>query len=265
MHPIEHLRHVARANGAAPAALASEAAIALGSLRADAANLVVACRRIVERHPEAGQLWWLCARLLVADDPSRLAWELADRLADDPVADVLAREIPADATVVVVGNPAVIADGLVRRDDVRAWCVDSEFGGADLMRRLDRGDVECEPVATEAIGRAVSAADGVLIEASAVSAQRVLAPIGSQVAAAVAHSVGTPVWLVAGTGTRLPSPYVEEIARRVLTDDWTGSIDDVPVELIDVVVSDSGKGPRAPAALRPDCPFAPELLRPGVT
>ena len=65
---------------------------------ADPANLVVASRRIVGRHPEAGQLWWLCSRLLVADDPSRLAWELADVLDDDPVVEVLARELPAGAT-----------------------------------------------------------------------------------------------------------------------------------------------------------------------
>jgi len=254
---------VARAYGVAPAPLASEAALALGGLRADTANLVVACRRIVERHPDVGQLWWLCARLLVADDPSLLAWELADRLGDDAVADVLTRELPVDATVVSIGNPTVVADALVRRDDVRVCCVDGRFGAADLVRRLDRNDIECEPVAAEAVGRAIAAADAVLIEASAASARRVLAPIGSQVVAAVAQSVGTPVWLVAATGTRLPAPYVDEIARRSLGDHC--ALDDVPLELIDVVVSDLGKSPRSPGALRADCPFAPELLRPGVT
>lgn len=264
VHPIEHLRYVARSRGAEPAGLAREAATALATLRADHANLVVASRRIVGRHPEAGQMWWLCSKLLVAADPSTLAWELADRLDDDPVADMVARSLPAGATVVTVGNPAVIADALVQRSDVRVWCVDSEYGASDLLRRLDRHEIVAEPVATEQLARAAAAADVVLVQASAACADRVLAPVGSQVAAAVASSAGTPVWLVAGTGTRLPGPYISEIAGRVLDDDWSGTVDDLPLDLIDHVVNDDGLVPMSPAALRPDCPLTPELLRPGV-
>ena len=40
MHPIEHLRYVARARGADGSSLVREAATALASLRADHANLV---------------------------------------------------------------------------------------------------------------------------------------------------------------------------------------------------------------------------------
>jgi hypothetical protein len=265
VHPIEHLRYVARARGADPAHLAREAATALGSLRADPANLVVASRRIVGRHPEAGQLWWLCSRLLVSDDPSRLAWELADVLDDDPVARVLADALPDGATVVTVGNPTVVGDALVRRPDLRVWCADSEYGASDLMRRLDRAEVEAEPIATEQLARAAGAADVVLVQASAACADRVLAPVGSQVVAAVGRSAGTPVWLVAGAGTRLPAQYVDEIAGRVVSeDDWSGSVDDLPLDLVDTVVNDDGAVPCSPVALRPDCPIAPELLRPGV-
>ena len=63
VHPIEHLRYVARAQGADSASLVEETAMALGSLRFDPAGLVVACRRIVERHPFNGPLWWLCSGL----------------------------------------------------------------------------------------------------------------------------------------------------------------------------------------------------------
>ncbi len=264
MHPIEHLRYIARSRGAEPAGLAREAATALATLRADPANLVVASRRIVGRHPEAGQMWWLCSQLLVASDPSRLAWELADRLDDDPVADVLAGALPLDATVVTVGNPTVIGDALVRRPDVRVWCVDSEYGASDLLRRLDRHEVVGEPIATEQLARAASAADVVLVQAAAACAGRALAPVGSQVVAAVASSSGTPVWLVTGTGTRLPKQYVDEIAARVLDDDWAGPIDDLPLGLIDQVVNEDGLVPMSSTALRPDCPLTPELLRPGV-
>ena len=264
MHPIEHLRYVARARGTEPAFLAREAATALATLRADHANLVVASRRIVERHPEVAQLWWLCARLLVAADPTAEAWELADRLADDSVADALAAALPSEAVAVTIGNPVVTALALAQRPDVTVRCADSEFGAADLLRFLDRFEIDAEPIATESLGRAVSAADVVLIEALAVAGDRALAPVGSQLVAALARSAGTPVWLVAPTGTRLPPQYVDEIARRTLADDCARSVDEVASELVAIVVTDSGAVPMTPVAVRPDCPFAPELLRPGI-
>ena len=265
VHPIEHLRYVARAGGADPAALARETAIALGSLRADPSNLVVASRRMIERHPDAGQMWWLCAHLLVADDPSSLAWDLADRLADDAVADALALALPEGATVVTVGDPATIGSALVDRADLRVWCADAEHRASDLLRRLDRAEIEAEPLPSDALARAVSVADGVLIEAAAASPRRVLAGLGSQVLAATAHAAGTPVWLVAPTGTRLPTQYVDEVARRAVPDaGWEATLDDVSVDLIDTVVTAAGTSTNVAVALRPDCPFAPELLRTGI-
>ena len=80
MHPIEHLRYVARAQGADPASLAEETAHALGSLRVDPSGLVVACRRIVERHPFVGPLWWLCANVTTSAEPFEAVWELADEI-----------------------------------------------------------------------------------------------------------------------------------------------------------------------------------------
>ncbi|MBA3289003.1 MAG: hypothetical protein H0U21_13480, partial [Acidimicrobiia bacterium] len=68
MHPIERLRFVARAQGADAESLVRETAGALRGLGLDPAGLVVACRRIVERHPSCGVLWWLCARMLTSGD-----------------------------------------------------------------------------------------------------------------------------------------------------------------------------------------------------
>ena len=91
MHPIERLRYVARARGADAESLVRETAGALRGLGLDTAGLVVACRRIVERHPTCGPLWWLCARMLTSSDPmaaSRVAIEeiecvaTVDRLID---------------------------------------------------------------------------------------------------------------------------------------------------------------------------------------
>ena len=73
VHPIERLRYVARARGADAESLVRETAGALRGLGLDTAGLVVACRRIVERHPTCGPLWWLCARMLTSSDPMAAA------------------------------------------------------------------------------------------------------------------------------------------------------------------------------------------------
>ena len=41
----------------------------------DPAGLVVTCRRLLMHHPDCAPLWWLCARVLAAPDPSEAAWE----------------------------------------------------------------------------------------------------------------------------------------------------------------------------------------------
>lgn len=261
MHPIEHLRYVARARGADASSLVREAATALASLRADHANLVIAGRRIVERHPEAGPLWWMCAQLLTSDDPTARAWEIADQIEHDPTPRRVAGALPEEATVLTIGWPELGGAGLMLRGDARVLCADSRFEASGFMQRLERYDVDCEPVPPEAIARAAVVADVVLLEAIAAAPGRVLAPVGSHVLAAVARSVDAPVWLVAGVGRRLPIEYVDAIGRRVVApaDGWDGDVDDLPVGLVTHVVTEEGIG--EVGSLRPDCPFAPELLR----
>ncbi len=271
MHPIEHLRYIARAQGVDAASLARETAVALGSLRADPANLVVACRRIVERHVAVAPIWWLCAELLTSDSPDGLAWELVEALDDDPTADLLAEALavawPGTATVVTVGHPEVIATALVERADVVVSCIDSGYRATSLLQRLERGLVECEPVPPESIGHAVGAADVVLVEGLAVAPGRVLAPVGSLAPAASAALLGIPVWLVAPMGTRLPAQYVDAIARSVIDDvaPLHREFDELPVALFArVVTADRDADPDDPAsALSGNTPFAPELLRIG--
>ena len=164
----------------------------MSSMRFDPSGLVVACRRVVERHPECGPLWWLCAHLLTAQEPFQLAWELADEIDDDSTADALAVAIPDDAVVLTIGWTDISARALTRRGDVTVLVVDSRHHGSSMMQRLERHDVACELVQAEAIGRAVPAADVVIVEAHAVSIDRVVAPIGSAAVAAVAAACGVP-------------------------------------------------------------------------
>lgn len=109
MHPIEHLRYLARADSSEAARMVGETATALGSLGHDPATLVLAVRRILERHAGVGPMWWMAAHLLVAGDVYDRAWGLADEIADDPTADHVAdelaraREAGDEPTVVVLG------------------------------------------------------------------------------------------------------------------------------------------------------------------
>lgn len=239
--------------------------MALGSLRVDPANLVIACRRIVERHPELGPVWWLCAHLLTSNDPSGLAWEMADEIDDDTAERQIAAALPDEAIVLTIGWPEIGGAALMRRGDVRVLCADSRFQASSFMQRLERFEVECEPVPAESLARAAALADFVLLETIAASPTRVLAPVGSHVVAAVAASTGTPVWLAAGIGRRLPVQYVDAIAERVLGESavWDLEVDDVPVGLVTHVGSVDGVSDDVTGSLRPDCPFAPELLRTG--
>lgn len=239
--------------------------MALGSLRVDPANLVIACRRIVERHPELGPVWWLCAHLLTSNDPSGLAWEMADEIDDDTAERQIAAALPDEAIVLTIGWPEIGGAALMRRGDVRVLCADSRFQASSFMQRLERFEVECEPVPAESLARAAALADFVLLETIAASPTRVLAPVGSHVVAAVAASTGTPVWLAAGIGRRLPVRYVDAIAERVLGESavWDLEVDDVPVGLVTHVGSVDGVSDDVTGSLRPDCPFAPELLRTG--
>lgn len=261
MHPIEHLRYVARARGADPVALVRETSYAVASMGFDPAGLVVACRRIVERHPACGPLWWLAARLVSETDPSRLAWSVADELDEDTTSQELAAAIPDDATVVVVGDPGPIGDALVRRGDLEVLVVDSMHEGSSMLRRLERADVPSEPVPAEGAVSAVGVADLVLVEAAAVSPERALVPLGSSAVAIAGARAGVPVWLVAGTGRRLPDGFVVAMAERVDAGRpaWGREFEVLALDVVDHVVGSDGVRPVD--SITPECPFTPELLR----
>src|SRR5688572_5037654 len=121
MHPIERLRWVARAEGAGASVLARETAAALASVGDDLAALVTGCRRILERHPAFGPLWWLSARMLAAEDSMREAWAAAADLEADDTPGVLAAHLPDDASVVVLGWPELAAAALRKRGDVEVF------------------------------------------------------------------------------------------------------------------------------------------------
>lgn len=205
----------------------------------------------------------MCARLLTSDDPTALAWQIADEIDDDPASRAIAAAFCDDQVVLTIGWPEVAGDAIMRRGNVSVLCADSRHEASGFLQRLERFEIHCEPVPSESLARAAHLADVVVVEASAACPTRVIAPIGSHVVAAVARSVDTPVWLVAGAGTRLPVEYVDAIAKHVVdaSESWVGDVDDLPLGLVTHVASRDGVSDQVASALRPDCPFAPEILR----
>lgn len=266
MHPIERLRYVARASGAPQAALVRETAAALGSLAFDPAGLVTACRRVLDRHPASGTLWWLAARVLTTlGDPDEEGWRCADELDDDPTADRLVDALPAEATVCVLGWPELVGEALVRRGDVEVLAVDALDEGAGLLRQLRSAGVDATDVPVTGLGAAASTADLVLLEATAAGTGGVVAVAGSRAAGAVAHQAGVPVWAVVGHGRRLPAPLFAALLDRVVgahaQEPWESPDELVPGVLLDAVAGPAGPVEPAVALAEADCPVAAELLR----
>jgi hypothetical protein len=266
VHPIEHLRYVARAQGADPASLVEETAHALGSLHFDPSGLVVACRRIVERHPFTGALWWLCANVSTSAEPFEAVWELADEIREDPTGAELGAALPDDALVVTIGDPDVIGSGLIRRGDIRVLALDAGYTATSFVRRMERHDVDVDPVDSGVAGVVATHADVVLVEAMAVDSGRAVVPIGSSTIAAAGRSSGTEVWLVAGVGRRLPVGFVDAMVARVeaLSEDidpWDLDVEVLPTSMFTHVVGPHGKVPMGPPAIVAECPMAHELLR----
>jgi hypothetical protein len=236
VHPIERLRAVARAQGVDQRLLAREAAMSLGVLADEPLGLVPSCRRLLDRHPGAGVLWWACARLLDAADLRAEARAVGRDLDDDPVVETLLLDVPEGASVVVVPDPnggSALADTLA---------------GA----RPDLAVIEADDPAWD-VPAAVEAAAGpdagpviVVVEAGAAGPDSFLAAAGTAEAIGRRGERAQPVWLALGPGRRLPAPLFEAARRRA-----------VGVEVVSVAAADRVVEPRRLA-----CPAPPELLRP---
>jgi hypothetical protein len=265
MHPIEHLRYVARATGADPVLVAQEAASALAEIyRSEPAALVPACRRLIDRHVVAGPVWWLAARMLGSDDPVQGARAASRELEHDSTAARLAELLPDDATVVIVGWPDVSVDALRSRGDLEVLVVDSGGEGSSLVRRLvDRG-TDARLIPDSGTGPAVAVADVVLVEALAAGPESLIAAPGSLAAASVAAGRLIPVWAVIGTARLLPERLWSALLTRL--DDsgdepWERDAEVVPASLLTQVISSTGPSDVAEGLRAATCPAAPELFR----
>jgi hypothetical protein len=265
MHPIEHLRHVARATGADPTLVAREAAMALAEMaRMEAPGLVPACRRLIERHVASGPVWWLSARMLGADDIAGAARAAVRELDADETDRYLAAAIPDESTILLLGWPDICASALRSRGDVEVLVVDSEGEGQPFVRRLrDRGS-NAELIPESGTGPAAAVADLVVVEATAAGPSGVLAVPGSMAAAAVAAHRGVPVWAVTGVGRVLPERLWDALLVRLDesgSEPWDRSVELVPASMIFSVVGPDGPSETSAGLHATTCPAAPELFR----
>jgi hypothetical protein len=264
VHPIERLRYVARAGALDLAELVQDAALALGGFAGDPPALVTACRSMVDRHPAAGPVWWLASRVLTASDPAAEAWRVVEEVEADDTARALYRHVPDGAGVLVVGWPDAAARGLGRRGDCRFLVVDAACSFRSRVDRLLRSGLDVEEVPESGIGAAAGAADLIVFEAQALGPSALVAASGARAAAAVARAEGTPVWAVAPVGRVLPAGLWDVVAQRVagVPAPWHEPDELVPLDLVSAVVRQAGVLTPGQAAAEPDCPFAPELVRP---
>ncbi|MDZ7675715.1 MAG: hypothetical protein U5K30_11690 [Acidimicrobiales bacterium] len=263
MHPIERLRYVARAGGADHGALAEEAARALAGFAEDPSGLVTACRRIVDRHPTSGPMWWLASKVLATNDPRAEAVRCVTTLQDDRTAPALAYELPDDITVMTIGWPEQVGEALVRRGDIRSLIVDVLGEGAGLVRRLEMADSSTDEVAPANIGGAVRWSNIVALEASAVGPDGFVSVSGAYAAAAVAAHTDAEVWLVAGEGRLLPERLWASLVDRLdqSAEPWELDEEVVPLSLVDHVVGPKGRESVEAMLRRTDAPVVPELLK----
>ncbi|MDQ6617950.1 MAG: hypothetical protein M3083_25205 [Actinomycetota bacterium] len=266
MHPIEHLRYVARASGADPSLLIREAAEALaGVVQVEPAGLVPACRRLIERHLTVGPVWWLAARVLTAADPAAAAGAAGAEMDDDTTVAALAAALPDDVTITIVGWPDLAGASLRRRGDVEVLVADAMGEGSILARRLDAAGTVAAVVSDAGVAAAVVVSDLVVVEATAAGPSGILATLGSHNAAAVAAHRGVPVWAVTGVGRVLPGRLWEALLQRLdrgPAEPWDRPVELVPATLLTAVVGPGGLADPADGLARATCPAAPELLRP---
>lgn len=254
MHPIERLRWVARAPDSDVGLMAVDSAEALAAFAHDPAGLVTACRRLIERRPAAGPLWWLASRLLCALDPAAEAYAALDDLERDPTAQLLALDLP-DGPVAVVGWPELVSRALPATSEVLV--VDPGRGGRRFRYVLAELGVDARVRSPEAAARR---AQLVLLEALAVGPDSVVASPGSAALAAAAREALVPVWLVVGVGRSLPPALYDALAAHLDLD--PGQPDTLPLDVVDVIAGPAGRTtPAGLAAASPPCPVAPELLR----
>jgi hypothetical protein len=269
MHPIERLRYIARADDEPASSLATEAAYTLGDLSHYEPNAVLtACRRLLDRHPECGPLWWVGAQLVGAGDPFEAARRAGAELCSDATPDRLAEAMRASFTAgdtFVFGLPCDTAvQALNRSRAVSLRIVGSSWALRRAMRSVYSAGVE--GVVGYEVGEeedAVQGASLVVVEALAAGSGRCLLSPGSVrlVESVLDSGLAVSLWLVAGVGRCLPEPLYRAVAERTTSDVFDGRAEEVDLTNFALAVGPEGSCEPARLASHVEPLQGMELLR----
>jgi hypothetical protein len=261
MHPIERLRWIAGAEDEPAASLAHEAALCLGELaQQDPTALLTACRRLVDRQPCCGPLWWVSARLVTAADPFDAGCRAAAALCSDETPQRLSKALRASfagGETVVVTTPAEIAVGALQSS--KPYMLRAVSSGRSLRRCLNiLADTSSSEVTGWSENQAYEALEGAcvaLVEVLAAgSTAALLSPsAAATVRAARAQQVG--VWAVVGTGRALPDGLFEAAGTRA-----GEAADTVSLFEFSLAISPGLVGDPFSVAAQVTCPSSPELV-----
>lgn len=256
MLPFERLRALARYAGD-DTDLVLEAADCLADFSDDPTQLVTVCRRLLAHHPSCGPLWWLCAHVVAANDPTDGARTAGRMIETDRTAARLASVLPFphDDPIAVLGWPEVTAAALIERPDLDVVAVRR---GGDTHRRARRTRAEQPVRVVDETDVMALAPSHLLVEVLATSPTTAVVPDGTE---DLCWSLGDgpALWLVVGTARLLPERLFEVLRAEV-------GRQDLAVEIIDVTRAAriaTPAGLDAPDRLvhRVDCPVTPELMR----
>jgi hypothetical protein len=262
-HPIERLRWIARAEGEAASVLAGEAAWTLAELaETEPAALLTACRRLLERHPDCGPLWWTAARLVSGDDAFEEGRRAAAQLCSDSTPERLASALRGAVTsgeVILLTMPTDVSRQALERG--RAWEVrllSGHFGIRYEMRASGPlgGGVTGYLAGEE--DEALAGAAVLLVEALAAGGSRCLVEPVAAGALGAAAAAGVPAWLVVGTGRALPARLFERAAEE---SERRGSGVAVPTGSFACGIGPEGRGEPGTVVASVTCPPGLELLR----
>lgn len=253
---------MARASGSPAVAVAREAVGAVDAFSDDPQGMLVAFRRLLDRHPLSGPLWWLASTALTAPEPAAAARRFASELDRDNTMRELAAAVPDDATVCIVGWPETIASALVRRGDIEILAVNAFDEATGLARRMRASETLCSVVPLEGLASAVANADLLLLESSAIGPTRFSAVAPSFAAAATARQVGIQTWLVGGVGRVLTQRHWDALVALATKacEPWSETDEMVPLSVVDQVVDGEGVRSVDQALAGPSCPIAAELF-----
>ena len=171
--------------------LVYEAAMALSAVSHDRAELVLACRQLIEHRPSSGPLVWLAARMLTGADAGTEAWDAAEMIERDKTDRELEHALPGSTGVIVIGAPEAASKALTARGDIEVFVADTTGEGYGLVHRLDLDDRLTVDVPLRGLGSAVADGDLVLLETDALGPEAAICVVGSLAAAAIAKQVGT--------------------------------------------------------------------------